>query len=83
MKKIKMGFRVTYRGRDVFRCPAPSSGIQYGNPEFEWVLASQWAHRTYEDFRALHGEKQSEIVAAYRTKQRLDAVVTYANRPKK
>lgn len=79
-----MGFAVTFKGKDVFRCPAPPSGVQYGNPEFEWRLAAQWSHLDYDnEFRKLHGEKQSEIVAAYRTKQRMDAVVAYANRPKK
>lgn len=44
-------------------------------PTFEWVLASHWAGYKYFEFRKLTGKEQSFLVAAYRTSQRIEAVL--------
>ena len=72
-----------YKGTDIFQCHTPRSGITFGNPEFEWILAAAWASIPYKRFRRLHGEEQSEIVAAYRTQKQMESVLAFANRPKR
>lgn len=52
----------------------PRSGISY-SPALEWRLAARWAHYRYEEFVALEGEAQSEIVAAYRIAMQMEAVL--------
>lgn len=50
------------------------SGISYA-PELEWIFTSQWAHYKYEEFEALPGYRQAALVAAYRIKQQMEAVL--------
>lgn len=67
---------MTLRGRDIFDIPVPRSGIEVGDPEFEWRSAAQWAGYRYErDFQELHGSQQAIIVAHYRTQMQLEAVL--------
>ena len=54
----------------------PRSGLSF-DPSFEWVLAAQWAGYKLREFRALPGEEQSEIVAAYRCHTQAEAVVAH------
>lgn len=52
----------------------PLSGITYSG-ELEWRLAARRAGYRWHDFRELEGEMQSDIVAAYRTEQQIEAVI--------
>ena len=55
----------------------PRSGLEIGDPEFEWRSAAQWAGYRYEDFQKLHGKKQSRIVAHYRDAMQSEAVIAH------
>jgi hypothetical protein len=59
----------------------PRSGISYA-PELEWRLAARWAGYKMEEFQALDGADQSDVVAAYRAQNQIDAVLAWENRPK-
>ena len=74
---------MTFRGRDIYKSPAPKSGISYGNPEYEWREAARFAHLPYHVFRRLAIEEQEAVIAHYRTSGRIEAVIAHANRPKK
>jgi len=44
----------------------------------EWFLAARWANLTwFDDFDQLDGEDMAFVVAAYRTHQQIEAVVSY------
>jgi hypothetical protein len=43
----------------------------------EWRLAAEESHLTWREFLDLEGEAQSEIVATYRVKHRIEAVLAY------
>lgn len=69
---------------EIFQHPTRASGIRYGNAETEWILASIWANHTYIDFRDQPVEYQEKIIAAYRVRQQIDAVLSsYANRQRR
>lgn len=67
-------FLVRFQGRDVFDIKVRRSGASYA-PELEWVFAAIWAGYTQRAFRRLEGAEQAEIVAAYRCRLQLDAVL--------
>ena len=46
-------------------------------PEFEWLMAAHWGNHTWPEFCELDGEQQSVIVAAYRCKIQMDAVLDH------
>lgn len=56
----------------------PRSGVTYSR-ELEWIMAAVWANYKPDetDFFALDGERQSTIVAAYRTHNQIEAVIAY------
>lgn len=71
-------FQVTFRGRDVYKCPTLSSGIQFGNFELDYALAAQWwGFRSLEEFRGLDNDIQAHNVAVYRTQKQIEAVLAY------
>jgi hypothetical protein len=45
-------------------------------PALEWRQVARWAGYTFEAFQALDGEQQAAHVAAYRTVNTIDAVLT-------
>ena len=48
------------------------------SPVLEWFLAARWAGLGwFDDFDQLDGDDMAFIVAAYRTNQQTEAVVTY------
>jgi hypothetical protein len=49
---------------------------------YELLEAARWAGYAWETFDALDSDRQAQIVAHYRTSQRIQAVDTWANRPK-
>ena len=55
----------------------PRSGLEIGNPEFEWRSAAHWAHLEYKTFRRLDGDEQSTIIAHYRVSLQAEAVVAH------
>lgn len=59
----------------------PRSGIAYA-PELEWIFAARWAGYKLEEFRALEGQDQSELLAAFRASNQIEGVVAWDNRPK-
>ena len=59
----------------------PASGISY-TVELEWIFAAWRAGYKLEEFRAMEGSAQSEIVAAYQAEQKIRAVLDWENRPK-
>lgn len=77
------GFQVTLNGRDIFTCPTRKGDLKYGNPFLEWMQASHWARMTFEKFRELSVEKQTLIIAAYRTEKQIEAAVSWKNRPRR
>jgi hypothetical protein len=55
----------------------PRSGVRY-NIMLEWFLAARWAGlHWFDDFDQLDGDDMAFVVAAYRTHQQIEAVVTY------
>lgn len=61
----------------------PRSGVRYGLM-LEWFLAARWAGlHWFDEFDQLDGEDMAFVVAAYRTHQQIEAVVSYfANKRK-
>jgi hypothetical protein len=51
-------------------------------PHLEWGLAAQWWGESWERFCAMDGDDQAFLIAVYRTKTRLDAVIQWDQRPK-
>lgn len=49
------------------------SGVSY-SPALEWRLAAKAFHYTWEQFVALEGPQQAEIVAAFRIERHMEAV---------
>jgi hypothetical protein len=58
----------------VFGIPVSRSGISY-DPILEKIFVAQWANYKLEDFEALEGERQSLLVAAYRSHNQVEAVL--------
>jgi hypothetical protein len=54
----------------------PLSGLSYA-PQLEWRLAAAWAHYPYHQFQRLEGAEQARIVAAYRLKNKMDALLAH------
>lgn len=55
----------------------PRSGVRYGLM-LEWFLAARWAGLGwFDEFDQLDGEDMAFVVAAYRTHQQIEAVVSY------
>lgn len=55
----------------------PRSGVSY-SLMLEWFLAARWAGIPwFDDFDQLDGEDMAFVVAAYRTHQQIEAVVSY------
>lgn len=56
----------------------PRSGVTY-TKELEWTLAAVWANYKPDesDFFAMDGEIQSRVIAAYRTHNQIEAVISY------
>jgi len=55
----------------------PRSGVSY-NLILEWFLAARWAGiHWFDDFDQLDSEDMAFVVAAYRTHQQIEAVVSY------
>lgn len=52
----------------------PRSGLSYA-AEFEWLEAAHWAGYRWEAFRVLDGDDQARIVAHYRARMQMDAVI--------
>lgn len=65
---------MTFQGKGVFEIRVPLSGIGY-SAEFEWREAAHWANIPWHAFRTLDGDEQAAIVAHYRARMRLDAVI--------
>lgn len=79
-----MGFQVTLGNKDIFKCTTRKSSIRYGNPILEWIQAAHWAHYKYfDEFENLPVERQTLIVAAYRTEKQTESALAWRNRPKK
>lgn len=57
----------------------PLSGITYTS-QLEWRLAAKEFHYTWEQFTALEGWEQAEIVAAYRIEKQINAVLSMRKR---
>jgi hypothetical protein len=54
----------------------PRSGLTM-DPVLEWRLAAQWRGYKWEEFAALEGEEMSVIVAEYRVKHQMEAVMAF------
>lgn len=54
----------------------PPSEVSYSQ-HFEWREAARFGGVPYHEFETLDGIEQSRIVAHYRAKQRLDAVLSH------
>lgn len=67
-------FQATYKGRSIWDMRTPRSGIRY-SAVFEWLEAAHWDGYTKEAFEDLNGERQSLIVAHYRTHMQIEAVL--------
>ena len=77
------GFQVTFRDTPIFEWSTPRSGIKYGNPEVEWILAANWAgYRYFDDWQELPGEHKSMLIAAYRIQNQSEAVIAKYSRKK-
>lgn len=63
-----------WRGRDIWRERVPRGGISY-SPILDWIFAAVWANYTPTAFFELDGDEQALIVAAYRSKHQIDAVL--------
>lgn len=67
---------VRYRGKALDAYRTPRSGLSYA-PQLDWALAAQWWHYELEAFYALDGDEQAYLVAVYRAKHQMDAVVAH------
>lgn len=65
---------MTFKGRPIEQWPLEKSGASYSD-QFEWRLAAQDSHYRYADFEQLDGDEQSRIVAFYRQRRRMEAVM--------
>jgi hypothetical protein len=50
------------------------SGLRY-NQLYEWREAARWAGYRYSEFESLEGDEQARIVAHYRIRHQIDAVL--------
>ena len=72
-------FKAQYNNVDVFEIKVPLGKVSY-TELLEWVLAAKaWGYKV-EEFEMLEGERQSFLVAAYRTEKRIMAVVEEMSR---
>ena len=67
---------MTLRDRPLRFYHLPSSGVKYA-PLFEWIIVSMWAGIGWDRFIKLPVRDQNILVAAYREKLRLDAILEY------
>ena len=77
-----MGFQVTYKGTNIWKCRTTRSGVQLGSPLLDWAGAAQWWGLDWDKFLALPSDAQSFRVAVYRTNRQIDAVLAYAHQRK-
>lgn len=71
----RIPFAVKFRGRPIRRCKVPLSGIQH-NVTLDWELAIQWWNiYTREEFADLDVDDQARMIAVYRLKHHIDAVI--------
>lgn len=60
----------------MFAVRVPRSGLRYA-AALEWGLTAQWWGCDWDTFETLGGETQSFMVAVYRTKHQIDAVLMH------
>ncbi len=54
--------------------PLPRSGLSYA-PPLEWGLTAQWWGCDWARFATLDGDTQAFMIAVYRARHRIDAIV--------
>lgn len=71
------GFDVRYDTTPIMDVSIPvHSKLRY-NAQLDHNFAAQWWHIDLESFRALPAETQEEMIATYRLRHRIDAVVAH------